>query len=74
VALMIDGQKVATIPFNRKYRGTLSVGWHTLGLRQIPLTPRSRSEDVRLLVQAGKTYELTAAKVGPEVLLQQKPS
>jgi len=29
---------------------------------------------VRLLVEAGKTYELTATKVGPEVVLQQKRS
>lgn len=74
VALMIDGQQATTIPFNRKYRLALPAGWHTLGLRQIPVTARSGSVDVRLLVEAGKTYELTATKVGQNITLQQKRS
>lgn len=72
VALMIDGRRATTIPFNRRYHVALAVGWHTLGVRQIPMTHRSRSADVRLFVEKGKSYELTASKVGPEVVLQQK--
>src|SRR5689334_6772923 len=48
VELMIDDKRVTTIPFNRKYHVSLAVGWHTLGVRQIPRTDRSRSSDVRL--------------------------
>jgi hypothetical protein len=71
---MIDGRRATTIPFNRKYHVSLAAGWHTLGVRQIPMTSRSVSTDARLQVEKGKTYELTATKVGPEVVLQQNRS
>ena len=74
VALVIDGQRSSTIPFNRKHHMAVAAGWHTLSVRQIPMSTRTGSVNMRLLVEAGKTYKLTATKVGQELVLQQKRS
>ena len=74
VEIVIDGKRVTTLSFNRNYHAPIAAGWHRVLVRQVPETQRSRSPELRLLVQGGKTYELTATRIGPQVVLQKTRS
>jgi hypothetical protein len=70
VALVIDGVRVATIGFHSSYDGLIAPGPHTINVVQIPHSARTHSDPIRLVVQPGQTYNLTAAKSGPRVVLR----
>ena len=70
VALLIDGKRVGTIDFNRRYDANISAGRHSLSVFLIRNTQRSRSEPFQISVEGGKTYYFTATREGPVVVLK----
>jgi hypothetical protein len=70
VALIMDGKRIATLEFNRRYDAPIAPGPHTIGVQQIPESERTRSAPIQLVVQPGQTYRFTAMRAGPEVTLR----
>src|SRR3954469_19382277 len=60
VQLFIDGKKMANIPRDQHYGGTISAGGHTIAVLALPNTQSRRATSVRLAASAGKVYIYTA--------------
>lgn len=60
VRLSIDGKKVADIPRNQHYGGTISAGRHVLTVLAMPNRGGRRPTSMPLTVQSGRTYIFTA--------------
>ncbi len=60
VRLSIDGKKVADIPWNQHYGGTLSAGRHVLTVLALPNTQSRRPTSMPLTVRSGRAYIFTA--------------
>ena len=60
VRLTIDGKKVADIPRNQHYGGTITAGRHVLTVRAMPNAASRRPTSMRLTVRSGQVYIFTA--------------
>lgn len=72
VRLSIDGKKVADIPWNQHYGGSIPAGRHVLSVLALPNTASRRPTSMRLTVQSGRVYIFTAAWQQDRLVL--KPS
>jgi hypothetical protein len=61
VQLSIDGRKVADIPPDQHYEGSVSAGHHVLSVLSLPNTESRRPNSFGLTVKSGRTYIFTAA-------------
>jgi hypothetical protein len=60
VHLSIDGAKVANIPRDQHYEGSVSAGRHVLTVVAVPNTESRRPTSTHLTVQSGHTYIFNA--------------
>jgi hypothetical protein len=72
VRLSIDGKKVADIPWNQHYGGTIPAGRHVLSVLALPNTQSRRPTSMRVTVQSGRAYVFTATWQQDRLVL--KPS
>lgn len=70
VQLSIDGRKIANIPRDQHYGGTISAGRHTLAVLALPNTQSRRATSIRLTAKAGKAYIYTAGWARDRLVLQ----
>jgi hypothetical protein len=60
VQLSIDGKRVADIPRNQHYGGTISAGRHVLTVLAMPNAESRRPTSMRVTVRSGELYIFTA--------------
>jgi hypothetical protein len=70
VRLSIDGKRVADIPWNQHYGGTISAGRHVLSVLALPNTASRRPTSMRLTVKSGRAYVFTATWQQDRLVLQ----
>ena len=61
VQLSIDGRKVADIPPDQHYEGSVSAGHHVLSVLSLPNTESRQPTAIGLTLRSGRTYIFTAA-------------
>ncbi len=70
LAVMVDGQRVATLGYNRAYIAPIAPGPHTINVMLIPANVQTQGQPIRIVVRAGETYRFTATRVGSIVRLR----
>ena len=69
LVVSIDGKDVGTFPDGRGYKGDLPAGEHTIVVRPDPNQANAQPAQVKLNVEAGKTYSYTAGWSGGDMAL-----
>jgi hypothetical protein len=70
IRLSIDGKKVADIPRNQHYGGTLASGRHVLTALALPNTQSRRPTSIVVSIKPGKVYIFTATWEGDRLFLR----
>lgn len=70
VGFSIDGKQVMKLNFNEKYDAPISAGPHTLSVIPIPNSEHATANDLKLTVEAGKTYHYTIKRDDVRVILK----
>jgi len=69
LVVSIDGKDAGTFTEGRNYSGDLSAGEHTIIVRVDPNRTDAQPAQVKLNVEAGKTYSYTAGWSGEDMAL-----
>lgn len=69
LVVSIDGKDVGTFTEGRNYSGDLAAGEHTIIVRVDPNRTDAQPAQVKLNVEAGKTYSYTAGWSGEDMAL-----
>jgi hypothetical protein len=70
IGLSIDGKQVKKLNFNEKYEAPISAGPHTLSVVPVPNSEHATPNDLKLTVEAGKTYHYTVKRDDVRVILK----
>ncbi len=70
VGVSIDGVQKARINFNGRYETPLSVGQHVISSIPIPNREHALPAQIRINVEKGKTYTLTAVRSDVAIVLK----
>jgi hypothetical protein len=68
--LSIDGKKVANIPRDQRYDGSVSTGRHVLNVTVAPNSEHRPPTSMRLNIQSGHTYVFVAGWQSDRLVLQ----
>jgi hypothetical protein len=70
VGFSIDGKQLSKLHFNEKYDAPIPAGAHTLSVVPVPNSEHATPNDLKLTVEAGKTYRYTIKRDDVRVILK----